>query len=342
MGDFLGVLKMIRKLVLVVAIHVFSFGFFPVYAQDTKASNDTTGVLYDKIADYILAGNEVYEKRFCVLATGIRTSINKEGPYKDAPLEFGITRIHASEPNRKLRLEASTLTEDPFGRKSESWCQRLKTAEKTYVRRGVAGTMEGKFTEFSNDKLQEEKGKIRIQQVNPFADAVLMAHGIELDEGRIVPEIVEKILLLEYCELEDAKYTKEGDIQAKWKTTPKTQASYHLEILFSKSMGYMPTLVRYYAIRGPKPGLLFSSSNTVWERQGGRWIPINRKATWTTNNDNETHYEIKYQWLFEDQLKEGVIDVSLFDWREPFRVLFDEDWQRPGRGVAWFPEQRGQ
>jgi len=293
------------------------------------AITDTTGIAHDKLFDFLLASQAIKEHRYCVVVRGNRTVIRSEGP-----AETELIRILASDPKRKLRLDASALVENPLGRRSEAWAQLLTVGTHSIYR---GGSPNGKFDEkkFSDATDEDDIPRMSVRIIDPFEDAVLMAHEIGV-WGRRQMNVPEKLFVHGLLEFTSAKFSKEGDIETAWRNVPG-KPELRVDLLLSKKSGYMPTRVRFTEIRAGKPTLT-SDSMTYWEKVGDRWLPVKRIAT-SLSGKTETHYELNYRWKLEDSMPDGTLDAELADWREPIRVLFDEDWVRPGRGIIRLPEE---
>lgn len=290
---------------------------------------DTTGIAHDKLFDFLLAAQAIKEHRYCVVVRGYRTVIKADGP-----AETELIRILATDPKKKLRLDASALVENPLGRRSEAWSQLLTVGTNSIYR---GGSPNGRFNEkkFSDATDEDDIPKMSIKPIDPFEDAVLMAHEIGAS-GRRQMNVPEKLFVHGLLEFTSAKFSKEGDIETAWQNVPG-KPGLRVDLILSKKHGYMPTRVRFAAIHSGKPTLM-SDSMTYWEKVGDRWLPVKRIAT-SLSGKTETHYELNYRWKLEDSMPVGTLDPDLADWREPIRVLFDEDWVRPGRGIIRLPEE---
>jgi len=307
-----------------------------VFAVDGDASNkvppeDHTGILYDKIIDYLDGMNVVQEQRYCVLAKGSRTKTTDNGIQ-----ECHLIRLLAVEPNRKLRLIASAFVWEPFGKRTEVWSQALVNNGITTLRKTTPSLPDNFDEKYNKTTPKDEIPEVLVNSMTPFDDVVRMAHGMEENSTR-ESGLAEKMFLHGGPSLVSADFDKQGDIFSIWRNS-SVDYTVSTEITFAKRQGYRPTKVRYYISKDGKSSLL-SDSLATWTKVGEHWLPLKQLATWLKPKAGENHYELNYSWKLEDEVPEGLIRLDNPDWREPFRLLYNEDWIRRGRGIIRLPEE---
>lgn len=295
-----------------------------------QPSEDRTGVLYDKIIDYLENMNAVQENRHCVLGKGLKKSIND-----DEIKDFELIKLLVVEPDKKLRLAATATIVNPLGRRSESWGQALEVEGATIIRNthpGNPATIDRKFDESTP---ADKKPMIMVKAITPFDDAVRLPLGID-SVGLWRSGFAESLFMTNALKLEEADYDKDGNIVSKWRNRSAVNTVY-IDIVFSKLAGYNPVRSRFYLKRG-EHAQLFGDISTLWEMRGKHWLPVKHEAAHFDSDDREIYLIFEYQWKLQDDFEKDLIVVDSNDWREPFRLLFNEEWARPGHGIIRPPE----
>jgi len=293
-------------------------------------SNDRTGVLYDKIIDYLENMNAVQEHRHCVLGKGQRKMVDG-----DEIKEVDLIKLLVVEPAKKLRFAASATIVNPLGRRSERWGQSLEIDGTTIIRNSNPANPARVEHQFDKSTPEDERPSIVVKAITPFDDAVRMANGIDT-VGLWHSGFAESLFMTNAVELDGADFDKDGNIVSNWRNR-STVAPVHVEIVFSKQVGYNPVRARYYLKQGERSQLLGEVS-TTWEMQAKHWLPTKQEAAHFDFSGKENYVAFKYQWKMQDDFATDLIVADSNDWREPFRILFKEEWVRPGRGIIRLPE----
>lgn len=292
---------------------------------------DRTGILYDKIIDYLDNMSVVQEKQHCVLAKGSKKTIGD-----NEAIEFDLIKLLVVYPQKKQRLAATATVFDPLGRRVERWAQALENGGVTKVRNTSPGNPSTMDREFDEKVPEDQRPTILVKGITPFDDAVRMTHGIDA-VGLWHSGFAEELLLSNNLILDGADFDANGNVVSRWRNRSAANPV-KVEIAFVKKFGYQPSLTRHYVKRGDR-FVLWCEISTEWKLRGKTWLPIRHEAVELDFSGYDHHYIFEYQWKLGDEFAADLIPVGSNDWREPFRLLFKEEWARPGHGIVQMPEE---
>ncbi len=287
----------------------------PVAAKEKQqeAAADTTGRVYELLADFAVNRDSLRKQRYAFVAKGTRLQDKK-----DAFDQSTVYWIGAQESMVK-RLDANCYTAPAANNVLlERWQQRIIDGGKYYLR--DTPYTDRAALEFKDKDEYEEKGRGRLIPMDPISQSLSPAVYLrmEVDPGDVIGMIVEK------SELKNAKYTKEGDILATFDFSGRMK----YEVTFTKKSGFMPGVVKHTAIRGERV-FPISDVRTQWKQVGKLKLPGEMVASSFHMNGHTTIFELAFQWRVGRSIpNKPLVDSSLDDWREPIRVLFGQDWQR--------------
>lgn len=134
----------------------------------------------------------------------------------------------------------------------------------------------------------------------------------------------------------ECRYEENRDITHVIQNTD-AQRPFQVSFLWSKKAGYLPTRTQYDLVSLDGNGNVttvrpISLVKSQWQKRGDVSLPS--KIEIVRLRKMRTHREmtlsIKYR-LGDEIPPELLIEPDLADWREPIRILFDEDWQRSGK-----------
>ncbi|TWU47141.1 hypothetical protein [Rubripirellula reticaptiva] len=285
--------------------------------SSAEVDTDTTGRFYEIVGDFMVNQDKLEDGRFAFVANGTRVVTDGKQFQTHSVIWIG-----AKESSAK-QLDANSITMPTGdGVVLERWRQRIVDNGK-YSIRGMPYT-DRPTKEFDSE---EEYHEIRqdLVPLRPLDQSLSMATSLKA--GGTPKRIIESFLR-ENAVLLYAKYNKELDVVARMRfdhQMPRT-----VDLIFERTSGYMPTEVRHTIDVRKDISVVASFTRTSWKKVGPIYVPTTMEATlFSLNQRDTTQFDLELEWRIGESLNGiSLVDLELKDWREPVRVLFDQDWQR--------------
>ncbi len=280
----------------------------------------TKGLIYEKLADFVTASQVLNDEPFCCLVTGERLDITRG----DEVIESGIYRICARDGTKSYDASAR-VDSHSTSRPVEFWSQRILEQGKIRYRSGTASRTP-RVRMMDENTPEEERFEVKVKPLDPIADMVAIVGS--LDDWRSDPTRVEKVFL-HNATLETAKFDEEGNIVSRWAwNSPDVQCV--IEVLWKKKFSYMPSETKYYLVRGDVLKL-FSDARCKYVKRGAHWLPDEYSGVNFRLSAGESHFDLRFEWRLQGELKKDFIDPDATDWRQPIQEMFQAEWQQPSR-----------
>jgi hypothetical protein len=315
-----------RTLIALLLIHSLA------YAEDGILSStndpDKTGRVFDLISDFCVNQDAVLAKRYAFVARGEELRESR-GKFSQNPLWF----VSARE-NRNLSFDAEAIgLPSNLSAMSEKWFQQVIKDGRHYVRHGA---YRSDATKEFEDAEARDKEHMRIRFLKPFHQVHHPANCISTQSAKNELTTLFKPVFV----LKKGVYEHDGDITAEFFVDMEHDTT--IVLRFDKDDSFRLTEVKHFMSPLSKNMYLVSHCKTKWQTiKDGLYVPLSLDAIYTHISRDTSTYFLKYDWKFDDDLPETMIDVDDLDWRERLRVHFGHDWHRRGViPVAYSKEER--
>ena len=290
---------------------------------------DQTGRVIELIADYQFNHDKVFKEGFAFFGKGVEVRESGNSTYVTDRMYLC---VHEG-PRR--RLDASgTATANNTGRYIERWLQFLEYDDKKLFRPSMRSE---KTEDASTDAWikDEEKKQSRyflaVPQPLRYLLKTYACFTMWSDPHAVCGT---EYLLSNRVEMLEGKYTKERDIEASFNllggNIPST-----MTIKFSKNEKYFPVEVLHKVKLNGK-WFSYSFAEVTWEHRSGYSVPA--KVIYTTlgevKGSSRSQIDVGFDWKVGEQVANSI-DPQIDDWRQPFKELFDADWQEANRFVPF-------
>jgi len=282
---------------------------------------DQTGRVIDLIADYQVNHDKVFKKGFAFFGKGVEVRESGNSTYVTDRMYLCVYE----GPRR--RLDASgTATANNTGRYIERWLQFLEYDDKKLFRPSMRSD---KTEDASTDKWvkeEEEKKSLHFLAVpQPLKNLLITYGGLTIWSPPNAPCGTE-YLLSNKVEMIEGKNTKDRNIEASFKHFEPNLPTV-TTIQFGKNDNYLPIDV-LHKVKIKGQWIAFSLAEINWEHRSGYSLPA--AVVYTQFGLNKGASKVQIDVVFDWKLGEQVtrqLNHRLDDWREPFKELFDADWQ---------------
>ena len=281
---------------------------------------DQTKRVIDLLADYQINHDELFKGGFAFVGKGVEVSEKTNKMYLADRWYLCVYE----GPRRRLDASGAARSNN-LGKYSESWMQYLEYDNKQLFRPSMRhDTTVDTSTEKWKEEEKEKQTLHHLAVPQPLRNLLTSPIGYTKwtnPHDRSGSEF----LISNDAELVEGKYTKDGDIEATFRLKSNFPTS--LTIKFGKRQKYFPveTLMKVQLHGKWKP---VSFTEVTWEHRAKYSVPVKVKFTEfaLTKGSPTRQLDVDFDWKTGKQVTKSI-DPKLTDWREPFREMFDVDWQ---------------